>query len=223
MSLPTIDEARQAAEVFRSNLPHIVDGRSFTLESKNPFKAMVLREAMIHRVSSLADGAVSEFQDGRWVSATVLVRAIVETAAVLHSLESRVSRALDMRNDGELTEFLRRTMVASRSEPDLPEAINVLGLIDKVDRDFRGFRRAYDQLSEYCHPNWCGALGAFSELDGENRTVSFAAFDRSNARSASISGLMGALVVAQHAYNSSGLRIAQLSEAFDRRDITYAT
>jgi hypothetical protein len=221
MSLSTIDQARQAVEVFRSSLPHIVEARSFTLESKNPFKAMVLREAMIHRVSSLADGAVSEFQDGRWVSATVLVRAIVETTAVLHSLELCVSRALDKRNDDELTEFLRRTMVASRSEPDLPEAISVLTLIDKVDKDFPGFRRGYDQLSEYSHPNWCGALGAFSDLDQGSYTVSFAAFDRSNARSANIAGLMGALVVAQHVYNSSGLRIVQLSEAFDRRDIAY--
>src|SRR5688572_22879490 len=132
MTLPTIEDARQVADSFRASLPDRVAAASLTLESKTPFKALVLREALIHRVSSLADGAISEFDAGRWVSATVLVRAVVETTALLFSLDRRVGRALQEKNDDDLTEFLRRTMVSSRTEPSLPEAINVLNFIDAV-------------------------------------------------------------------------------------------
>lgn len=194
-----------------------------TLKSKTPFKALVLREALIHRVSSLADGALSEFEAGRWVSGTVLVRAVVETAAVLHSLKLCVARAVQNRNDDDLTEFLRRTMVASRSETLLPEAISILTLIDKVDKEFVGFRRSYDQLSEYAHPNWCGVLGAFHEIDVDTHIASFDAFDRPEVRVGNLAALGGALVVARAVYDDCAEKIAQLNEAFDSGEIAYAS
>ena len=126
MTLPTIEDAKRLADTFRASLPKEVAAGSLTLKSKTPFKALVLREALIYRVSSIADGAISEFVAGRWVAATILVRAVVETTALLFALDRRVSRAIREKNDDDLTEFLRRTMVSSRTEPDLPEAINVL-------------------------------------------------------------------------------------------------
>jgi hypothetical protein len=213
---PTIDHARQAAGVFRTRLPRFVHAKSFTLKSKNPFKAMVLREALIHRLSSLADGVVSEFDAGRWVSASILVRAIVESTAVLYSLELQVSNALKALKDDALTQFLRDTMVSSRSDPKLPKAINVLTLIDKVDKQFNGFRSGYDDLCEYAHPNWCGVLGSFSELNRETITVSFSTFAHPSATTANISAFMGALTVAQYVYNKCEESISLLSEAFDR-------
>ncbi len=138
---------------------------------------------------------------------------------MLHSLGLNVDHALHARNDSKLTEFLRRTMVASRSEPGLPEAINVLTLIDKVDKDFPGFRKSYDQLSEYAHPNWCGVLGAYSHLDRDSYTVTFDAREAMH----NVAALMAILTVAQHVYNGGGGKIAKLSEAFDRRDLRYPT
>lgn len=219
MLSPTIDDARKFADIFRNCLPRSVEARRFTLESKNPFKAMVLRESLIHRVSMLTDGAVSEFDAERWISATVLVRATAEPTAMLHSLGRKVDHALHVRDDGGLTEFLRRSMVASRSEPDLPEAINVLTLINKVDKDFPGFRKSYDHLSEYAHPNWCGVLGAYSHLDRESHTVTFGARETRH----NVAALMAILTVAQHVYNDVGSKIAKLSEAFDRGDLRYPT
>ena len=222
MTLPTIEDAKRLADTFRASLPKEVAAGSLTLKSKTPFKALVLREALIYRVSSIADGAISEFVAGRWVAATILVRAVVETTALLFALDRRVSRAIREKNDDDLTEFLRRTMVSSRTEPDLPEAINVLNFIDSVEKEFPGFRRRYEELSEYAHPNWCGVLGAFSELDRESHTVAFEAFDRVPAKS-NVAGLMSALVVAQHVYNSSATQIETLNQAFESGAITYAT
>ena len=221
MTLPTIEDARQVAKSFRASLPDQVSAASLTLKSKTPFKALVLREALIHRVSSLSDGAISEFDAGRWVSATVLVRGVVETTALLFTLNRRVSRALRDKSDDDLTEFLRRTMVSSRTEPSLPESINVLNFIDAVEKEFPGFRRQYEVLSEYAHPNWCGVLGAFSKLDRETHTVSFKAFEATPAKT-NIAGLMSALVVAEYVYNNCASQIDLLNQAFDSGDITYA-
>lgn len=222
MSLPTIEDARQVASSFRASLPSEVAARSLTLKSNTPFKALVLREALIHRVSSIADGAISEFDAGRWVAATILVRAVVETTALLFSLNRRVSRAIREKNDDDLTEFLRRTMVGSRTEPDLPEAINVLNFIDAVEKEFPGFRRQYEELSEYAHPNWCGVLGAFSKLDRENFTVAFKAFQPIPAQT-NIAGLMSALVVAEYVYNNCAVQIEALNHALETGEITYAS
>lgn len=221
MTLPTIEDVKQVADSFRESLPGEVAAGGLTLKSKTPFKALVLRESLIHRISSLADGAISEFDAGRWVAATILVRAVVETTALLFSLDRRVGRALSAKSDDELTEFLRRTMVSSRSEPNLPEAINVLNFIDSVEKSFPGFRRQYDELSEYAHPNWCGVLGAFSELNREAHVVTFKAFDRGPART-NIAGLMSALVVAESVYNNCGAQIDRLNQAFETGEITYA-
>lgn len=218
--MATIEDARQAADSLRLSLPNEVKASALTLKSKTPFKALVLREALIHRVSSLTDGAISEFDATRWVSGTILIRAIAETASVLHSLEMKISEAIKIRNDNDLTEFLRRTMIASRSDKALPEAINVLNLIDKADKDFPGFRKIYDALSEYAHPNWCGVIGAFSEFNYDTYTVAFDTFKRRPTQS-SISALMASLVVATHAYNSCAEKIEILNGAFNSGKINY--
>jgi len=178
---------------------------------------MVLREGLIHRVTWLAEGAASEFAAKRWIPATVLVRAIAEPIAVLHSLRSHVEVAQQTRTDDSLTEFLRRMMVGSRTDHELPQTINVLTMINKVDDDFPKFRKTYDDLSEYAHPNWCGVLGAFSELDREKYRTTFKPRDASH----NMSALMGYLEVAQYIYNECGAKIVELSKAFERGDLAY--
>jgi len=214
---PTIEEVRSAVDTFQACLPSKVDAASFTLKSKNPFKAMVLREGLIHRVTWLAEGAASEFAAKRWIPAAVLTRAIAEPVAVLHSLCLNVEKGLQSRDDKELTEFLRRMMVGSRVDPQFPQTINVLTLVDKVDADFPGFRQSYDQLSEYAHPNWCGVLGAFSEPDRERHVVTSNPVEATHNTAV----LMAYLVVAQHIYNRSDAPIVALSKAFDEGVITY--
>jgi len=55
----------------------------------------------------------------------------------------------------------------------MPTAINVLTFIDKVELELAGFRKNYDQLSEYAHPNWSGVSGTFTKTDYENILIDF--------------------------------------------------
>ena len=212
-----LGDANRLLSEFRDCLPVEVHANQFTPYSKNPYKAMVLREALVHRITWLAEGAVSEFAAQRWIPAAVLVRAIAEPIAVLHSLFRKVEKAINTSDDAELTEFLRRTMVGSRTDPELPQMVNVLTMLEKVDEDYPKFKASYETLSEYAHPNWCGVLGAFSELDHENLVTRFA--PREALHNGSL--LAGYLDVAKSIYNDVGPRIVGLSLAYDRRDLRY--
>ena len=59
---------------------------------------------------------------------------------------------------------------------EFPVAINILTLVDHLDKRTPGVRRAYDLMSEIAHPNWSGVSGLFSRNDTENFVVYFGKF-----------------------------------------------
>lgn len=99
---------------------------------------------------------------------------------------------LERRKSGAITEAaaaerVHRLHLGRKVELEgLPEAetrdvtaINVMTLIDAVDkvlpdREMRGeFRRAYDWLSEFCHPNQFSRMAAGYEIDHAKKVVRF--------------------------------------------------
>jgi hypothetical protein len=64
----------------------------------------------------------------------------------------------------------------------LPQAVNILTCIGKVDREIEGFRKFYDILSEYAHPNWSGSAGMFTETDYENILIDLGLSPRKQER-----------------------------------------
>ena len=215
----TLDDAKSLCAQLRPQLQKQVHASQLSLNSKTPFRAMVLREGLAHRAADLLDGAISEFVAGRWVGGTSLVRAAIETTAVLHCLGRKTEAALAARNDDALTEFLHRGSLGSRSDDRLPQAISVLTAVDTTNKEFPGFKRSYEILSEYAHPNWCGVLGAYSDLE-DKFTVSFGNTQpfSDNHHAA---GIISALVVLENAYNQAGKSILDLNAAFDSGLITY--
>jgi hypothetical protein len=65
------------------------------------------------------------------------------------------------------------------SRPEL-EATNILTFVNKLNADFSGstFVKAYELLSERCHPNAAGTIGMFVEMDADSGIVGFS--DRIN-------------------------------------------
>ena len=58
-------------------------------------------------------------------------------------------------------------LLGQRLEPEteLPVSINILTIIDHADKKIPKLRKNYDRLSEFAHPNWSGALGAYGSRD----------------------------------------------------------
>jgi hypothetical protein len=82
--------AKQLAMDIREALVGEVAAASFTLKSKLPYKAAVLREALMHRMSDIVDIALDLYDADRRVSAFIQTRAAIETMALLFGWRSNV-------------------------------------------------------------------------------------------------------------------------------------
>ena len=160
-----LTEAKQALADLTKRLPTRVEAKALTKRSKLPFKALIIRELLLHRTVAVATATVDLFEQRRPIPAAILTRSIVETAAALFSLHERLETFMkdDKKDLHDLNQFLDGRLMGSRNNPDpeMPKAVNVLSLIDRLERAAPGCRFVYDALCEVAHPNWGGTFGAF--------------------------------------------------------------
>ena len=211
-----LKEAKQLTDAIASSLPDQIQIAALSLKSKLPFKALSLREVLIHRVSSLATAAIELFEREATIPAVVLARAVLETVAVMYSLNQRLLIFFNTKNIAELDDFLMRSLMGARNNPDLPKSINVKTLIDKIERIIPGFNSIYANLCECTHPNWAGTFGAFGEIDRETFEVKLGPKGRTASWEAGISALSGSLLMFHHYYNESADLIKGLNDHFEQ-------
>lgn len=89
-----LSEAREYADRLSASLPDRIQIAALTLKSKLPFKAVSIRELLLHRMAALSSAAVDLFEQKRVIPAVILTRAIVETLAALFTIHERVERFL---------------------------------------------------------------------------------------------------------------------------------
>lgn len=211
-----LKEVRGLADAIASSLPERIHIAALTLKSKLPFKALSIRELLIHRMSALASPAVELYEAQRVIPAIVLTRATVETLAVLFCLCERITRFLQDKNVSELDSFLMQGLMGSRNDPDLPIAVNVLTSVDRVDKKIEGFRQTYDSLCEYTHPNWAGTLGVFGEIDRDAFELKLSPSAKIKALSTGLSVLSGTLMGFSYYYDNSADLIRELNAHFEQ-------
>lgn len=209
-------EARGFVETFGASLPDRVQAAALTLKSKIPFKAVSIRELLLHRVHALAGAAVELFESNRVIPAVILTRAVVETTAVMFTLHERLVRFLENQRTGELDDFLMRNLVGARNNPEMPISINILTLVDRVEKTIPGFRSSYDGLCECAHPNWAGAFGAYGEVDRQKLELKLGPSSRTAAFSAGVSALSGALLTFHYYYNDSADLVARVNDHYEQ-------
>ncbi len=153
--------------------------------------------------------------------AVILTRAIVETFAVLFDFHKRLDRFLkdEAKDNRALDDFLMRCLMGSRNNPDMPNAVNILNLIDHVEKVAPDFRSVYDSLCECAHPNWAGTFGAFGSIKTETTELELGPLGRIPAYSAGLSVLSGSLIAFEHYYKESGELVRQLNEHFEKHGI----
>lgn len=201
-------EATARVQALSKSLPAQVDAASLSLTSKLPLKALAYREACLWRCEELARSAVNSFREGSTVSGIILTRAFTETAAGVWYLLELINRQLDNAVESDLDERLMRLLMGHKGEEGMPESVNVMTFIDRMNRRIPGLRRAYDRMSEYAHPNWPGTGSAYSEIDRESMITHFGRRQNFEAhRVLGLSCLNGGLGLLEFAYN-------QLSDRF---------
>lgn len=132
--------------------------------------AAIWRSALAYRLVDLAEGSLAMFNEGRLVPGCTLSRSALETLAGVHLLKKRTSKIGNRRELEAVLDFLMCASFGSRDSSSNYDALNVLTMIDHLDKGYSGILRAeYDHLSEFAHPNLKGGLMAYSDID--NKTL----------------------------------------------------
>jgi hypothetical protein len=166
---------KQYIDALKQSLVNRIDPLQISTIAKIPYKALEVRECLAHRCADIGEAIVKTYEADLFVSSLILCRALQETVALLWYTANACKRYVENNGTSELDPTLMRVLLGFKDrdegQENLPNALNIMTAIDRVERDISGFRKNYDMLSEYAHPNWSGVLGMFAETDHDNIIV----------------------------------------------------
>ena len=148
--------------------------------------------------------------------AVVLTRAVVETVAVTFNLHKHLLEFLNSKDLDRIDDFVSRGLVGERRTDAALAATNVLTLIDHVEKRIPGFRKSYDGLSEFAHPNWSGGLGAFGRIDHDKYELHLRPSERTSGLVSGVISLSTSLMLFEHFYNGMIDPLRQLNQYFEQ-------
>lgn len=212
-----LTKAKQLSRQLSSNLPKKIKAASLSHYSKLPFKAFSLREALIHRIAELSEVAVELFESEKLVSAIIMTRAVYETTSVLYWLYKRLKQVCATKELGNIDEFFMKYLFGSKNGEGPLESYNILTAIDHTDKDFKGYRNAYDSLSEFAHPNWSGLSGAYSKLNRKKIYLELGKDAGNVPLSVALPLLVGALTLFIYCYNEMETYLLEFNKFCDRK------
>lgn len=176
----TIDQAMEGLAVWKKHRRSVVVPLSKNIAYKPTFEADYFREAALYRFIELTESAYSLYKSNLLVGSVVAARSAQETLAVIWFINSKLEHLSKTKNLSHFTNTMKSLILGWTNDDEFPEKINVLKCIDSVDKALEGkFRRHYEILSEYAHPNYSGTFGAYGEPNHETLEVSLGNYPRS--------------------------------------------
>lgn len=154
-------------------MPMHVDYSLTKLPSLVPFRITILKAATCHRIADLCGRVLPLFKSQQLIPAFLVVRALMETVALLYHLHKRIVFAIDQGKIAQLEKFLETAALGSRDDATPIKATNILTALDKLNSEYGGVRKMYDSLSEFCHPNFSGVLASYSRLSDDGQQLRF--------------------------------------------------
>jgi len=166
--------------IWKNHRRSIVSPLSKNIAYKPTFEADYFREAAFYRFIELAESSYSLYKSDLLVGSVITARAAQETLAVIWFINSKLQHLSKTKDLSHFTDTINRLILGWSNDEEFPEKINVLKCIDSVDKALEGkFRRHYEMLSEYAHPNYSGTFGAYGEPNHEALEVSLGSYPRS--------------------------------------------
>lgn len=211
----TIEELRGEVEALSASLPEMADLYGLSTY-KTPGKVYLLRESLCWRMEEVSRSALDALDRGDIVASAIMTRAAMETAAAVFYVHKLADDALTKGVDDKLDETLTGFLTGSKIWPENQGAIQVLRMIDAVGKKLDGFRKHYEMLSEFAHPNWSGAFGAYGKTDHEKAIATFGKGKLPSNHKLVLGMLSGSVGLFRGYYNALGdklLPFAKLIEA----------
>lgn len=154
-----------------------------------PFWCDSLKEALLYRSTELAGTAIDLYRRNFLVSAVIITRSLLETAALFNRLYETCSKVVKKHEKGKcsddiIKELLRKVQkisVASTETRDNATRSNIKpfgapALVKDLDtrHNARGsIISTYEGLCQMVHPNFKGCLDAFTNWNAEKKYVEF--------------------------------------------------
>lgn len=182
--------------------------------SMAPSRSLILRNATAWRAHDLLIQALLLSDAGHLLGARILVRAAIETLAVLSYLNDLMYGVIEGKTAySDFMEKTKKLALGSKNKSTPLEAVNVLTLIQKADKRVPGLLSTFEELSESAHPNHDGLVDGYLTWKDDGFTASFSNKWAEKFQSGFESY---ALVVAQLYYIEHDIRWIDAFEALER-------
>ncbi len=164
-----IEELKKFISELESDLPSEIDGKKVSKKSKLPFKLLTLVYSLRHRIIDLSKKSLSLFKDDDYLPSAILIRSIMESASLVFLTQKKIKKVVETKELREIDDFLMKGIFGGRFE-DLPvKSTNILTAIDHTDKEYDNYRKMYDEMSEFVHPNWHGTFGLYCEIQSNGK------------------------------------------------------
>lgn len=136
--------------------------------AKIPYKVHSFIEIMNLRMADFCEATDLLIKSNHIIPSLTLIRSLFENIAATHRIYSAIEKSL---KSNKLTEdfddLIMKISFGTRYENDV-KAINILTNLEKLDKEYNGIIKIYEDLCEFVHPNWDGVQGSYSKLYEKN-------------------------------------------------------
>jgi hypothetical protein len=149
-------DLNQLLRELQVNPPKEIDVDSMGGYDSVVSKFMLARAGLLHRALELAISADNSIENKQIVSSSLLIRALFETVSVFGYIYYKI---VEFNKNKKLEEFdiiITNILYGSKDGSTNYVSINILTMIDKIDKEYPTYRSIYNRLSEYSHPNFTG-------------------------------------------------------------------
>ncbi len=160
----------QLLKELELNLHQEIDEDIFGGKKNIMHKFFTVRSGLMHRAYELAISAHQCANQHQIVSGKILTRSLFETTSVLGFLYYKIAIFNKDKNIESFNQMIMCVMLGSKDGATEYESINILTIIDKINKEFDGYRDSYNALSEYSHPNFLGTCGTFGDVKSDQPT-----------------------------------------------------
>jgi hypothetical protein len=141
---------------------------------KAPYRSLVIREALLWRMTDLGGQAIVLTQNQHILGARILLRSSLETLALLVYLNQKLEAVvLDKLSFFEFDRLSMQLLMGSKNKSTSFNSINILTALEKAESRHEGLADMHKHLSESAHPNYDGVLFGYSKADRINYETHF--------------------------------------------------
>lgn len=170
-------ELEKKLQRLEARLPEVINRENVSDISKTALKAYLIHASLLYRYYDLAKNSESLSKKAAVIPALILARAAFETAALLYYTYTKIDTVVKTGDVSEIDDILMRIMFGEKRQQITEDAnisaVNILTVIDLLDKEMKklgvqGVRALYDDLCEFAHPNFSGALGTYADATEDN-------------------------------------------------------